>query len=302
MKKAGGEVAGRPYWSGQMKISLVSFGVQLFPAANPLPGIEFHEIDRETGQRIRHLNVAGEDDTPVDHSEIVKGYEYRKGEYLIVEPKEIANLRVETKRVIEVNQFVDLGDIDPALFEKPYFVVPQPKASPEAFAVMRKAMEQTGKAAIGEIAFGGREHLIAIAAPPDKGFKGLMGYTLRYDEELRSRRDYSIGVGEEKVDKKQLAMATELIRAFSAPLHLDEYKDDYEAALRELIEAKQKNAPLPLEAERPRQAKVVNLMDALRRSVNAASHSETSGQPRKGRAQKKGPMVVKPSRRKRKAA
>lgn len=295
-------MAGRPYWSGQLKISLVSFGVQLYPAANPLPGIAFHEIDRKTRQRIHHLNVVGEDNRAVEHSEIVKGYEYSKGKYLIVEPEEIARLRVETKRVIEISQFVDLAELHLDLFEKPYFVAPQPRDSSEAFAVMRKAMEQTGKAAIGEIAFGGREHLVAIAVPPDDGFKGLMAYTLRYREELRSQRDYAPGIHEIKVDKKQLEMATELIGTYSAPLHLDEYKDDYEAALRELIKAKRKNKPLQLEEERPQKAKVVNLMDALRRSVNATNHGETSGRRAKGRAQKKGPMLVKPSRRRHRAA
>ncbi|MGA9060316.1 MAG: Ku protein [Terracidiphilus sp.] len=150
-------MAGRPNWSGQLKISLVSFGIQLFPAANPQAGISFHEIDRATGQRIRHLNVIG-DGEPVENSQIVKGYEYSKGKYLAVDPEEVAKLRIETKNVIDVKQFIALDELAPALFETPYFVVPEPKESPEAFAVVRKAMEQTGKAALGEIAFGGRGH------------------------------------------------------------------------------------------------------------------------------------------------
>ena len=157
-------MAGRPYWSGQFKISLVSFGIQLYPATNSQSGVTFHQIDRSTGERIRHLNVI-DDDQPVENSEIVKGYEYTKGKYLIVEPDEISNLRIETKNVIDVQQFVDTGRTASRAFEKPYFVVPEPKESPDAFAVVRKAMEETGKAAIGEIAFGGREHLVAIAVP-----------------------------------------------------------------------------------------------------------------------------------------
>ncbi len=122
--------------------------------------------------------------------EIVKGYEYTKGKYLTVEPDEIANLRIETKNVIDVQQFVDEEELPLALFEKPYFVVPDPKETPDAFAVVRKAMEETGKAAIGEIAFGGREHLVAIAVPENRAELGLMAYLLRYAEELRDSSEY----------------------------------------------------------------------------------------------------------------
>ncbi len=299
-------MAGRPYWSGQFRISLVSFGIQLFPATDSRSGVTFHQIDRETGQRIRHQNVVEGDDQPVQNSEIVKGYEYTKGNYLIVEPDEIANLRIETKNVIDVRQFVDLDELDPALFEKPYFVVPEPKESPEAFAVMHKAMQEAGKAAIGEIAFGGREHLLAIAVPPHHSEPGMMAYTLRYSEELRDSKEYFSSIPALKtqsIDKKQLALATQLIDAYSHPLKLEEYKDDYEEALRELIEAKQKNAPLPLEEKKAGPAKVINLMDALRRSVSGAKKPPASERRGSSRAvPKKGPVLVGAGRRKHRAA
>lgn len=301
-------MASRPYWSGQIKISLVSFGIQLFPATNTQSGVTFHQIDRSTGERIRHLNVA-DNNQPVENSEIVKGYEYTKGKYLIVEPDEIANLRIETKNVIDVQNFVDPAELPPALFEKPYFVVPEPKESPEAFAVVRKAMEQTGKVAIGEIAFGGREHLIAIAVPLDRSEPGLMAYLLRYGEELRNSSEYFSQIpvsGANQIDKKQLAMATQLIEAYSHPFHLDAFKDDYEAALRELIEAKQKNVPLPLEEKQSRPAKVINLMDALRQSVSKTRKpvaSERRGSAKAERTeQKKGPVLVGAGKRKHRAA
>jgi DNA end-binding protein Ku len=293
-------MAARPYWSGQLKISLVSFGVQLFPATSSSSGIAFHQIDRASGQRIHHLNVV-DDDKPVDDSEIVKGYEYSKGDYLIVEPEEIAKLRIETNKTIAVNQFVDMAELDPILFEKPYFVKPQPKESPDAFAVVRKAMEETKMAALGEIAFGGREHLIAIAVPPDKKLRGLMGYTLRYAEELRKPEEYFSDISEIMVDKKQLAMATELIHAYTAPLNIEAFKDDYEEALRTLIDAKRKNMPLPLEEERPKRPQAVNLMDALRRSVTQAKRPPASEKPAARTASKKGPILVK-SKRKHRAA
>jgi DNA end-binding protein Ku len=299
-------MAGRPYWSGQFKVSLVSFGIQLFPATSSQSGVTFHQIDRASGERIRHLNVDG-DDRPIENSEIVKGYEYSKGKYLIVEPDEIANLRIATRNVIDVQQFVTLDELPPALFEKPYFVVPEPKESREAFVVFRDAMKQTGKAAIGEIAFGGREHLVAIAVPPGDSSAGLMAYTLRYAEELRDSDEYfSETPGERSlhIDKKQLAMATQLIDAYSQPFNLQAFKDDYETALRELIEAKQKNVPLPLEGEGAKPTKVINLMDALRQSVSKAKRpvvSERRG-TRAGNATRKGPVLVGASKRKHRAA
>jgi DNA end-binding protein Ku len=294
-------MAARPYWQGQLKISLVSFGIELFPATRSQAGIRFHQIDRATGQRVRHLNVI-DGDQSVDNSEIVKGYEYSKGQYIVIEPDEVAKLRIPTKNVLEISQFVDLAELAPSLFEAPYFVVPQAKESPDAFAVVRKAMEQTKKAAIGEIAFAGREHLMAIMAPPDKSFRGLMAYTLRYGEELRDSAEYDFVPAKHEVDKKQLAMATELIRAYSSPLNLDAYKDDYEAALHQLIEAKQKNMPLPLEEEKPKQAKVTNLMDALRRSISEAKRPPAREKPAAPTASKKGPTLVQAASRKHKVA
>jgi len=195
-----------------------------------------------------------------------------------------------------------LYELPPGIFEKPYFVVPDAKESSDAFAVVRRAMEQAGKAAIGEIAFGGREHLVAIAVPPD-GSAGLMAYTLRYSEELRKSTDYFSDIpSPEKVDKKQLAMATQLIEAYSTSFDLEAFKDDYEAALQELIEAKRKNAPLPDEEEAPRPTKVVNLMDALRESVSKAKKPVASERRTGKAAAQKGPVLVKATKRKHSAA
>ncbi len=297
-------MAGRPYWSGQLKLSLVSFGIQLFPATVSQAKIALHQIDRTTGRRIRHLNVAEqEEQEPVASADIVKGYEYSKGNYVILEPDEIAKLRIPTKNVIEIVQFVNLTEITPALFEKPYFVVPEPKESPEAFAVVLQAMEQNNKAAIGEIAFAGREHLIAIAAPPKKSDLGMEAYVLRYSQELRDSAEYFSGRADLQsiqVDKRQLALANELIQAYSGPLNLDAFRDDYEVALRELIEAKQKNLPLPVEEEERRPAKVINLMDALRQSVTQAKRPAASSERKP--APKKGPARAGAARRKQKAA
>ena len=288
-------MAGRPYWSGQLRISLVAFGVQLFPATSATSEVSFHQIDRKSHQRIHHLNVVG-GDKPVSNDDIVKGYEYSKGKYIIVEPDEIKNLRLETQKAINVAQFIDSSDLPPYLFEKPYFVVPDQKGSAEAFAVVREAMIQSDKVAIGEVAFAGREHLIAIAPHPDRKIRGLMAYTLRYAEELRKAKDYFGGIHEQSIDKKQLELASQLIKSQSAPFQLDDYKDDYEAALRELINAKRNEKPLPISEEKPR-PEVVNLMDALRQSVDGAK-----SKPASRRSSTKGPRLVKTGKRSRRAA
>ena len=289
-------MAGRPYWSGQMRISLVSFGIQLFPATNSAAEISFHQIDRKTHQRVHHLNVIN-GDQPVANSDIVKGYEYSKGKYVVLEPDEVKQLRLETQKLINVSQFVDAKDLPPYLFEKPYFVVPDAKGSAEAFAVVREAMVESGKVAIGEVAFAGREHLVAIAPLPDKNARGMMAYTLRYADELRNAKDYFEGIAEQKIDKKQLELANQLIRSHSAPLHLKDYKDDYEAALRELVDARKNETPIPVREEKPG-PRIVSLMDALKRSVNETQKKSTASH----HTAKKGPRLVKTGKRSHRAA
>jgi DNA end-binding protein Ku len=256
----------RPFWSGHIQISLVSFGVKLFPAVEAKSEIRFHQISRKTGERVRHQNVSASDEEPVENDEIVKGYEYSKGQYIQIEPSEIAELRIASKSAIELQQFVDVDELDPAFFERPYFVLPENDAQADAFAVVQKALQQTGKAGLGKIAVGGREHVIAISAPSDSKLAGLMGYFLRYAEELRNAGDYFSEVKTRKVDEDQLELAKELIKRKTKPFDPQLFTDDYEAALHELVDAKLKHIPLPKQEAAPR-GKVIDLMDALRRSV-----------------------------------
>src|ERR1700734_2500900 len=167
----------RPYWSGQVQISLVSFGVSLYVATEAKSNISFHQISRSTGERVRHQKVLesaaeSRSQTPgavVEKDEIVKGYEYSKGQYVIIEPSELDNLRVPSKHTIAVSQFVDPDELSPEYVEKPYFVVPENDAQVEAFAVVRQALLKTGKVAIGKIAFSGREHIFALTAAGTRG-------------------------------------------------------------------------------------------------------------------------------------
>ncbi len=257
----------RPYWSGHIQISLVSFGVSFFSATEAASEISFHQIDRKTGERVRHKNVS-EDRGPVERADIVKGYEFRKGEYITIEPEEIANLRMPSKKTLQIVQFIDVSEIDPAFFEKPYFVVPESGAQAEAFAVIQKALRETGKAGLGEAAFAGREHLIAVMPPSDPKSRGLMAYTMRYQAELRDSKQYFSDIKEVDVDKDQLSLAKELIQRSSGKFESTKFVDDYEVALRQLIDAKIEHQPIPQEEEEPKRAKVINLMDALRKSVS----------------------------------
>jgi DNA end-binding protein Ku len=275
----------RPYWSGSIQISLVSFGVKLFSATESKSEIRFHQIDRRTGERVRHQKVSANEEEAVTNADIVKGYEYRKGEYITIEPQEIEQLRIPSRHVLDVQQFVGVGEIAPSYFEKPYFVVPDEKQA-EAFAVVLKALETTKKMAIGKIAFGGREHVVAIGPAIDQKLPGMMAYTLRYNEELRDEKEYFADIKTPSIDNDQLDLAKELIKRKSSAFHPEKFKDEYEAALRELVESKAENKPLPREEAPRKSAKVVNLMDALRRSVQGDTEEVAPKAPAKKTAKK----------------
>ena len=292
----------RPYWSGQIQISLVSFTVKLFVATESKGELHFHQISRKTGERIRHQKILASameqspDDTnaPVATDDIVKGYEYRKGEYITIEPEEIEHLRVPSKHTVEITQFVDLGDLAPEYLEKPYFVVPENDLQTEAFSVVRTALKKTKKAALGKIAFGGREHVIAITAPEDG--LGMMAYTMRYQEELRDPVDYFRDIKKVAINEDSLELAETLIKKKAAKFDPSKFVDGYEAALKELVEAKVNKTPIPKdEALAPKRASVVNLMDALRKSLSDKEKPSPKKAPKAERDTKKGIALVKPA-------
>jgi len=255
----------RPYWSGNIQISLVSFGVQLFTATESKSQISFREIDRRTNERIHHRNV-NESEQQVDRSDIVKGYEYSKGEYIIMDPEELKQVRIPTKKTIPITKFVDPKSIDLSYFEKPYFVMPEDEQQAQTYVVIREALAETSRAGLGEIAFSGREHLVALMPHEGNGSKGMMLYALRYAEELRDAGKLFSEITNGKIEPDQLDLAKELIRRNTAKFNPEEFKDDYEAALRELIDAKLHHRELPPEKE-SRRGKVIPLTEALRQSL-----------------------------------
>jgi DNA end-binding protein Ku len=268
--------------------------VKLFVATEAKGEIRFHQISRSTGERVRHQKVLasaleeapGEAAAPVEKDEIVKGYEYSKDQYVIIEPSEIANLRVPSKHTVEIQQFVSLDELAPEYLEKPYFVVPENDIQAEAFAVVRAALAKSKKAGLGQIAFGGREHIIALtAAPGDE--RGMMAYTMRYQEELRKPAEYFGEIKKVAIDKESLELAESLIKKRTAKFDPGKFTDGYEAALKELVEAKIKHAPIPKdEVVEPKRGQVINLMDALRKSVQGSDAAAAT-------SKKKPPMSVK---------
>jgi DNA end-binding protein Ku len=285
----------RPYWTGRIQVSLVSFGVQLFVATESKSQISFHQISRSTGERVRHQKVlqsAVDSDSEtaaatVGKDEIVKGYEYRKGEYIIIEPSELENLRVPSKHTIDVNQFVNFDELLPEYIEKPYFVVPENDSQAEAFAVIRKALQKSGKIAIGKVSFAGRENIVAIRPAGDDAHGGMIAYTLRYSNELRKEQEYFRDLKGVEINEESLELAETLIAKKSSKLDLSKFEDGYEVAVKELIDAKVNKMPVPKDEVPQSTGKVVNLMDALRKSLGGTDSSNGKRAPKKPVASEK---------------
>jgi len=301
----------RPSWSGRIQISLVSFGVQLFVATEAKSTISFHQISRSTGEGVRQQKVLqsavdASQEAPasspappaatVTQQEIVKGYEYEKGQYVLIEPSELANLRVPSKHVIEVTQFVELSELTPEWVEKPYFVTPQDASQAEAFAVVRKALQKTRRVGIGKIAFSGREHVLPIAAAGEGDRGGLMAYTLRYPSELRNRSDYFWDIKEVETNEDSLELAEALIAKRSTELDMSKFLDGYGVAVKELVDAKIHYLPIPTdEVQQPSRGKVISLMDALKKSIGEEEGSKKKPMTSVKAESKKGIGLVKNS-------
>jgi DNA end-binding protein Ku len=274
-------MATRAYWSGQIRLSLVSIPVQVFPATKSAAKIAFHQIYEPSGERIRYQKVAP-GVGPVENEAIVKGYELEKGKYVLVSDKEIDKIKLEAKKSIDLVQFVDAHEIDPIYFERPYFVLPDEDSDAEAFVVLRDALRKTKKVGLGQIVIRGKGSLVAIKACG----KGLLMETLRYADEVKKASSAFKEVPEVKTTKEMLDLAEELIERKSKPFEADTFKDLYEQALHELIEAKAEHREVRSVEEPQRGAKVIDLMEALRRSVRGNESGKVAG-PKKSAAAKK---------------
>src|SRR6478752_2100549 len=200
-------VAPRAYWKGYLKLSLVSCPVALFPASSEREKISFNQINKKTGNRIRYRKVDAETEEEVDSSEIIKGYEVGKGQYIEIQPEELEAIAIESKRTIEIDEFVPKKEIDELYLNSPYYLAPDGEVGQQAFAVIREAIRKEGMVALGKVVFTSREHIISLEA---RG-KGLMGVTLRYPYEVRKEQEYFDDIEDEKVPKDMLELATYIV-------------------------------------------------------------------------------------------
>jgi DNA end-binding protein Ku len=281
-------VAPRAYWKGYLKLSLVSCPIALFPATTEREKISFHQLNKATGNRIRYRKVDAETGDEVSNDNIIKGYEVAKGEYIELDPEELEAVAIESKRTLEIEQFVPKQDIDQLCLRDPYFIVPDGDVGQQAFAVIRDAIRKEGMVALGKVVFTTREHIIALEAREN----GLVGTTLRYPYEVRRAEDYFDVIENEKVPKDMLDLAIHIVDNKTGRFAPEKFEDEYQNALKELLRKKQKGEPIERPKERSR-ANVVNLMDALRQSVKVESGS-TARRKVSGSAERR--AAKKPSR------
>jgi DNA end-binding protein Ku len=283
-------MAPRPTWQGHLRLSLVTCPVALFTATSPKGDVHFNLLHKDTHNRIRMIPTDPEKG-PVERSELVKGYEVSKGHYIVVTPEEIESVRLESTRIIDIEKFVDAGDIDRMYWNDPYFLVPDGKMAAEAFGVIREAMAQQDRIALGRIVMHQRERLLALE-PRDKG---ILAYSLRTYQEVRQPADYFDDIPAVKPDAKMVAIAEKIIEQLEGDFEPKEFNDRYEDALKALIKEKEKGAGRRVTAEEPEDTNVVDLMEALRKSLESgggerrksASKSAAKSAPKKAAPKKK---------------
>jgi DNA end-binding protein Ku len=263
----------RAYWQGQIRLALVSIPVQVFSATKSAARVSFNQIHKPSGKRVRYEKVVPGIGA-VNPDEIVKGYEVEKGQYVLLDDDEIDAVKLEAKHTIDLVQFVGEEEIDPVYFEKPYYVMPdEDDVAAEAYVVLRDALKASKKIGLGQIVARGQASIVALRAMG----KGLAIDMLRYADELQKPEAYFSEVPEAKPDKELLSLATELIERKVKPFDPKAFKNQYDIALRELIDAKMEHRK-PREIEEPQLgAKVINLMDALKKSIGSANAGSAKG-------------------------
>jgi DNA end-binding protein Ku len=256
-------VVPRANWKGYLKLSLVSCPIALFPAASTSERVSFHLINRETGNRLRQQYVDSVTGEIVERDERVRGYEIGKGEYITLEESEIAERAFESTHTIDIESFVPRKDIDDVYLESSYYMAPDDKVADEPFVVIRDAMRGSGMVGLGRVVLYGRERALMV----EPRHKGLIGTTLRYQYEIRNDKPYFESVPDLKIPAEMLKLAAHIIETKRGNFDPSRFQDRYQDALVELIRAKRAGKPLPAAPETKAPSNVINLMDALRRSV-----------------------------------
>jgi len=255
-------MAPRAFWTGHLRLSLVNIPVRLYPATSTEKTIAFHQIHEPSGKRIRYQKIAA-GVGPVENEEITKGYEYEKGKYVLIDPEEIDELKLESKQTIDLARFVGEDAIDDRYFQTPYYLMPDGDMADEGYVLLQRALKETKKIGVGQFILRGHGNIVAIR-PFEKG---LLLEVLRHANEIRSADALFKEIGDVKVDKEALDLAKELITRKSGKFEPQQFKDEYTEAVWELIHAKLENRAPEIVTEEPGGAKIINIMDALKKSV-----------------------------------
>jgi DNA end-binding protein Ku len=287
-------MAARPYWKGQIRLALVSIPVEIYSATKSGATIAFNQIHEPTGKRIKYEKVVP-GVGPVDVDEIVKGFQYAKDQYVLLDDEEIEGVKLESKKTLELTQFVEAEDIDEIYFEKPYYVVPADDLAEEAFIVLREALRRTGKVGLGQLAMRGREYVVSIKACG----RGLVMETLRYADEVNKAASYFRDIADSDPDEDLLDLATTLIDKKTGKFDASDFHDRYVEALKELIERKKKGKTLNLDdgkdEKAPSGSNVVDLMAALKKSIGDGGGKAKAGSAKKAPS-KKAPAKKAPAK------
>src|SRR6267154_2694820 len=275
----------RANWKGFLRLSLVTCPVALYPATSDSEKISFNQINRNTGHRIKYMKVDADTGEEVSNDDIVKGYKVDADTYIEVSKDELENIALESTRTIDINEFVPKADIDPRYLIRPYYLVPDGKVGHDAFAVIRETIRNMCKVAIDTVVLTSREHIIALE-PLDNG---LMGTLLRYPYEVRNEKEYFDDIHDVKVAKDMLDLARHIVEQKSGSFVPDQFEDRYEQALIDLINQKRNGLGTTAKAAPKSGGNVINLMDALKRSLAG----EKQASPAAAKAQEKSPEKTK---------
>ena len=293
-------MATRPTWQGYLRLSLVSCPVALYTATSRTGEVHFNMLHKDTHNRIKMIPTDPESG-PVDRSDIVKGYEIEKGHYVVVTDEEIKNVRLETTRTIDIERFVDEADIDRLYWNDPYFLAPDGEMAVEAFAVIREAMKKEGRVALGRLVMHQRERLMALEAKD----KGILAYTIRNKREVKDPNEIFGHIESVKPPAAMIDIAARIIEQQEGPFDPSKFTDRYEDALRALIKEKEKGHTVKT-TEEPKEAEVIDLMEALRRSLGEGAGERRkpapkarSGSTAASKAPAKKPAAKKPAAKKR---
>jgi Ku protein len=276
----------RAYWKGYLKLSPVTCPVALYPASSQSEKTHFHQINRKTANRLRQQMVDEETGRVWTRTNKGRGYNLGGGKYVEIEPNELEAVQVESTHTIEIDKFVPEGDIDKRYYERPYYIVPDGKGGEEAFAVIRDAMRNKGRVALARIVFANREHILAVEA----WGKGMLGTTLRYDYEVRDEKDVFRGIPTPRIPKDMIELASHILDTKAGRFDASQFKDEYELAVRKLVKRKAAGKTIEAPAEREDRGNVIDLMEALRRSVErsepSARRSRSGSSPARKRARR----------------